>query len=283
MTKEEVKAGLLACAQKLGRTPKYEEVRQMTRISRFWVQKYFTTLSHALREAGVDPQGSGHRVETQALLEDWAMTARRLQKLPSLTEYRKEGRYSIRPFYDRCGGWTGVPEVFRNWCRQMESGEKWEDVLTLVSRREQQIAENGFRMPEMNEGAVLKDDGRQRRKIKLDRPVFGPPMGMLSPVPGMVYEPVNEQGTVFVFGHVAERLGLWVERIQSEFPDCEVMREVAPGRWQRLRVEIEYESRNYAKHAHPLGGCDMIVCWIHNWPECPIEVIELRSVIMAQK
>jgi hypothetical protein len=23
----------------------------------------------------------------------------------------------------------------------------------------------------------------------------------------------------------------------------------------------------------------VIVCWEHNWPECPIEVIELRSLV----
>lgn len=23
-----------------------------------------------------------------------------------------------------------------------------------------------------------------------------------------------------------------------------------------------------------------IVCWIHNWPECPLEAIELRGVLM---
>jgi len=30
---------------------------------------------------------------------------------------------------------------------------------------------------------------------------------------------------------------------------------------------------------HPLDGCDGIVCWIHNWSECPLEVIELRKVV----
>jgi hypothetical protein len=25
--------------------------------------------------------------------------------------------------------------------------------------------------------------------------------------------------------------------------------------------------------------CDIIVCWEHDWPDCPIEVIELRDVI----
>jgi hypothetical protein len=27
-------------------------------------------------------------------------------------------------------------------------------------------------------------------------------------------------------------------RIQSEFPDCEAFREVAPGPWQRVRIEL---------------------------------------------
>ena len=25
--------------------------------------------------------------------------------------------------------------------------------------------------------------------------------------------------------------------------------------------------------------CDLIVCWEHNWPECPLEVIELKSLV----
>jgi hypothetical protein len=28
-------------------------------------------------------------------------------------------------------------------------------------------------------------------------------------------------------------------------------------------------------------GCDLIVCWKHNWPECPIEVLELEKVVMS--
>jgi hypothetical protein len=97
----------------------------------------------------------------------------------------------------------------------------------------------------------------------------------------MRYEPVNEQGVVYVFGMVAERLKFEVERIQSEFPDCEAMREVEAGKWQRVKIEFEYASKNFHEHKHPLEGCDMIVCWIHNWPECPeeIEVIELKKIM----
>jgi hypothetical protein len=28
---------------------------------------------------------------------------------------------------------------------------------------------------------------------------------------------------------------------------------------------------------------DLIVCWRHDWPECPVEVIELRALIEQLK
>jgi len=48
-------------------------------------------------------------------------------------------------------------------------------------------------------------------------------------------------------------------------------------------IEFEFESKNFRDHGHPAGGCDAIVCWRHNWPECPkdIEAVELSSVIKS--
>jgi hypothetical protein len=69
-----------------------------------------------------------------------------------------------------------------------------------------------------------------------------------------------------------------VLRMQMGFPDCEALRMVDEERWQRLRIELEYESRNFLKHLHKTDECDMIVCWKHNWPECPLEVIELSKL-----
>jgi hypothetical protein len=56
-----------------------------------------------------------------------------------------------------------------------------------------------------------------------------------------------------------------------------------PNKWQRVRIEFEYESREYRDHGHPLDGCEVIVCWRHNWADCPenLEVVELASVIRA--
>ena len=77
-------------------------------------------------------------------------------------------------------------------------------------------------------------------------------------------------------------LGFLVLRIQTEFPDCEAMRVVGENRLQRVKIECEYESRNFLKHMHEPTGCDLIVCWEHNWPECPLEVVELKTAVSPQ-
>jgi hypothetical protein len=88
------------------------------------------------------------------------------------------------------------------------------------------------------------------------------------------YEPSNEQGVVYLFSHLArKRFGLHVERVQAGFPDC-----VEYRNGQRVRIEFEHRSRNFAVHGHDPGGCDWIVCWIHDWPAAPsrLRVVELR-------
>jgi len=100
---------------------------------------------------------------------------------------------------------------------------------------------------------------------------------------GLRHEPVNEQGVVLLFGMVAKELGYIVEAVQSGFPDCEAKRQIAPHRWQRVHIEFEFESRNFRDHGHPTTGCDIIVCWRHNWPACPphIEILELSSLLKS--
>jgi hypothetical protein len=99
---------------------------------------------------------------------------------------------------------------------------------------------------------------------------------------GLVYAPLNEQGVVFLFGKVAHDLNMYVEEIKSGFPDCIGRRYVGKG-WQRVRIEFEYRSSNFLTHTHPKDGCDIIVCWKHDWRGCPLEVIELSSEIRGMK
>jgi hypothetical protein len=280
MTKETVLAGLQKCAKKLGRTPTMREMRRMMKISEHNIRFHYKNLRSALREAGLDARAQGFKVNLVRLLEDWAHVARKLGHPPTCVEYRKAGEFADSTLILRCGAWSRVGARFRALAKEQKMESEWADVLAMIARWEGATTVAGRRRMQAQSRAIERmvlDEPELRRKIRSDRPIYGPP----SSLRGMRYDPVNEQGVVYVFGRVAEKLGFEVERIQSAFPDCEAMREVAAGKWQRVRIEFEFNSRNFLEHKHPKEGCDIIVCWVHNWPECPeeIEVIELSRIV----
>ncbi|HET6843140.1 MAG TPA: hypothetical protein VFK06_15905 [Candidatus Angelobacter sp.] len=277
MVKAKILAALRECALKKGRIPTYAEAHKSCKVTRYWIRKHFVSLAHALREAGLSKSGPGHRLETADLMADWAATALKLGKIPTETEYKRTGQFSVHPLKKRCKSWRAVPEHFRAFVRECKAEEKWGPVLAMIENREKLGAVAGSLAPSYPRADAPPINGpRDRRKIRLDRPIYGPP----SPFSGLIYEPVNEAGVIFVFGRLAEKLGIHVERMQTGFPDCEAMREVETGKWQRVRIEFEFESRNFLVHKHQPEGCDIIICWTHNWPECPshLEVVELKRV-----
>jgi hypothetical protein len=95
---------------------------------------------------------------------------------------------------------------------------------------------------------------------------------------GLVYAPMNENGVIFLFGRVTKDLHMYIEEIKPGFPDCVARRYTGRG-WERVLIEFEFRSSNFRQHGHPAPGCDIIVCWEHDWKDCPIDVIELRSEI----
>jgi hypothetical protein len=163
---------------------------------------------------------------------------------------------------------------------------QWGDVLEMIAGGQARntsattrtaAGTNATERPMIQDKDKDKDKDKRENKrfrkggIMRDRPVYGRPL----PWPELAHEPVNELGVVFVFGMMARRLGFIVHRLQAGFPDCIAMREVAPGLWQRVRIEFEFESRNFKKHKHRKDKCDVIVCWKHNWKDCPLDVVEL--------
>ena len=73
-----------------------------------------------------------------------------------------------------------------------------------------------------------------------------------------------------------------VEEIKSGFPDAIAMQSIGNGKYKRIRIEFEFRSSSFLRHGHSIDGCDLIVCWIHDWPECPLDVIELSSSLFEQ-
>lgn len=93
--------------------------------------------------------------------------------------------------------------------------------------------------------------------------------------------PVNEHSVVYLFGVLHETFDLKIESIQAGFPDCVARKRIGPNRWEEVRIEFEYDSRSFMAHGHDPKGVDLIVCWKHNWNDCPkeIEIIELSTLI----
>ncbi|HEY1937948.1 MAG TPA: hypothetical protein VGJ33_08445 [Candidatus Angelobacter sp.] len=268
MSKEEILKAIRSCARKLKRNPTRRDLHKITRISEDTIYKHFGTLYKALFAAGLRPSGSGFRQQESTVLLDWAAVARKLGKIPTVTEYESRGRFSDMPFHTRYGNWTSVPSAFRRFARRQEIEGQWKDVLKMIGL-------------ETEKGHKVKVRSNHQRTRKEDvfhgRPFYGPLLNL----PEMVHEPLNELGVVFAFGLVARQLGFSVLRFQTAFPDCEALREVVRGQLQRMKLEFEFESRNFLRHGHRIDGCDGIVCWKHNWKECPkhLEVIELSTVL----
>jgi len=122
---------------------------------------------------------------------------------------------------------------------------------------------------------ALLDKGLVGRRPRRQRE-FGAPLDFRE----LRHEPVNEQGVVFLFGMVARELGFVVESVQTGFPDCTAKRRRAKtGRYVRVDVEFEFKSSDFRDHGHDPSHCDLIVCWEDDWPDCPLEVLELKSAI----
>jgi DNA-directed RNA polymerase delta subunit len=95
---------------------------------------------------------------------------------------------------------------------------------------------------------------------------------------GLIYGPLNENGVIFLFSKIHDKLGINIEAIQPSFPDAKGRRKARKG-WEDIWIEFELKSSHFKIHGHDLNQCDVIVCWEHDWQNCPIEVIELKTKI----
>jgi hypothetical protein len=133
-TKQQILAALKTAARKLGHPPTSLELRRMTGISRNQVAWRFHGYRAAVRAAGLEPENNGVRIETAALLHDWANVLREVDAVPSGREYERAGRYSRFAFYERFKGWTAIPAAF---CKSVAAGAltgDWTDVLEIIRR-----------------------------------------------------------------------------------------------------------------------------------------------------
>ncbi len=311
MSKEQIVDAVRYCMERLGHVPSRNELRKMAMVSPKQIRWHFGTYTQMLRACGLERHGGGVKLDMEALLRDWAGLVRDLRKLPSLTDYEQFSKYSTSPLLYRFGVWAKVPMGMKQYIEESGKAEDMKDVLEVIEAQMGDVRpgrtlrpwralpndSNGAKRPESGAGpdrefAQGPDDGFSAgqddevagpdyesagdelpEKTVLKRGVYGSLM-RFGP---MICAPTNEQGVLFLFGAMAEKLGFAMLRVGTAFPDCQVFRVVDGDRLELIDVEIEFESRNFLKHMHDVTKCRLIVCWRHNWPECPLPVIELRQ------
>lgn len=272
MTKEEIIAAIKECADKLGHVPSFPELLEQIKMTKRAVRSAFGTYSDALKACGLERRGSGYEVPQRELFLDWAALVRSLGKVPTIMEYELHGQYSVTPMLRLYGGWRSLPEGMMEYAKKEGLEVEWEDVLKIIAQH-LGPGEEDKRRSRPAGGTTL------RPRVRENEPIYGTPL--LHEV--MSYAPTNEMGVMILFAAEAKRLGFKILRLQPGCPDCEAMREIAPGKWQRVRIEFEYESRNFLAHGHKPDDCDLIVCWENNWQHCPVEVLELKALVSNQQ
>jgi hypothetical protein len=268
-TKESLLDRLREVADKLDKksVSRSEFIRD-TGISEWHVLKHFDSWNEFVSSAGLQPTDVS-RIANNDLFE--AMREAFLQEgvIPTRTKFRKACRFSDYVYAKRWGTWSNVLLEFRRWVEQTHSDFPYFEQLPTAAGIPVAATELGASAPVSEKTSWAPSGGR----------LYGPVLNFR----GLQHAPINEQGVVLLFGMVALELGFMVERVATGFPDCEAKRRVNRkyDRWERVRIEFEFQSRNFRDHGHDPSQCDLVVCWEDNWPDCPVEIMELKSAIEA--
>ena len=146
-----------------------------------------------------------------------------------------------------------------------------------------QLGKNKFGLREWGIDVLKNEIEKQEHEkeiftSKKKRSIVGDPINF----EGLIYGPLNENGVIFLFSKIHDKLGINIEAIQAAYPDAKGRRKTPKG-WEDIWIEFEYKSSLFKAHKHDPKECDIIICWEHDWKSCPLEVIELKSSIRKIK
>lgn len=100
---------------------------------------------------------------------------------------------------------------------------------------------------------------------------------------GICRAPQTEQEGIILFGKLSQHLKMRIEYVGKPFPDA-LIRVKEGNRWTTKAAEFELNSSDFERHGHLKSmkkgkGCDMIICWKHDWTEKPrnLQIVEIRK------
>jgi len=231
------------------------------------IYRHFGNWRNLCRAAGLEPKMWNRLITDEAIFAAMHEAFIACGGVGTRNEFERRFRYSGNVLVRRFGNWRNALSEFRAWSAANAPEFAYFD----------QLDERIAALPSIH----------MTKELLKPRPPWdskgarlcGDPIGFRA----LAHAPVNEQGVILAFGAIAHDLGYAVEAVAAAFPDCFAKRRVGEGRWESVRIEFEFRSRNFRDHGHEPSGCDLIVCWEHDWPSCPLEVLELKSAIAAFK
>jgi hypothetical protein len=274
--KEETIAELRRVASKLGTDRiTQRQFKEHGRISISTVKGRFGTWNEAVKAANLKATPPGpspeiQKITDEQLLEEVVRLAKELGKNPSERDMNAKGRFSSMAYRKRWNTFVKARQMAYAQLGRPDFELQVGETASRYSETVHRITKQSLPVPT----TFKPRDSARPKKVQ-----FGEPIDFR----GLRFAPINEQGVVYVFAMISRELGFLIESIQTGYPDCEGKRCVDQKRqrWEHVRIEFEYKSSCFRDHGHSLDGCDLIVCWIHDWLECPIEVLELRSQIKS--
>ncbi len=224
------------------------------------VAKLFGSWEGALKAAGLQRDQNYHAsIPLDTLAVDFLRVFREVGQVPAVRQVVRRSNHGLNSFTRKFGGYN----LFK--------ASAIEHLLTnhagLTNQEKQTL---GSHVKE-----IAKDS--QVGPIEIPPHHCGRHLGFRA----FAFCPTYENEVVSLFSVVAEELGFEIVSQRPAFPDCEARRltDRARKRFGKCLIEFELRSSDYKTHRHPVHGCDLIVCWQHDWKECPLEVLELASTI----
>jgi hypothetical protein len=228
-----------------------------TPIKRLWAG----SLKKAFQECGV--KLSEHIFEEtpfEDLAHEFLLVAAEVKRVPSLVQLKRRSKHGTYSFQSKHGGYDSF---------------KVKAISYLLEHEQSRIGE----LKVLFENELVRLNGNTNRSNLEIRPhEHGSMLGFRA----FVHVPTYENEIVAIFGAIAHEIGFEIISNRAEFPDCKANRKIEGStrrRYIECLIEFELRSSDFKAHKHPVNGCDLIVCWEHDWKDCPLEVLELKKTI----
>jgi len=132
---------------------------------------------------------------------------------------------------------------------------------------------------------LMDIDVRKKKKKKIIpetiKPVADKNEGNVLNFRGIKYAPVDTRGVIYIFGLLSEELSYIVESFGEDKLCFSGKRNLSleKEKWESVNIGFTLNSSDLKGSGRLTKKCQLLVCWKHEWKECPVEVLELSSVL----